>query len=288
MTSSGDTDGDRNGAQQSGYEGRLSDDRVDNLLHPLAVMIRELLGRSGSARDRIVIDDEDNVLQALAARLTIDTVFCSGDGAISERLLQRLPPAVPIHEIAPRTCKKIFDKERSSRVFAIAARPAALPLERLLETPRDIVMVDNLSISGNLGAIIRTSLALGAGGLVLLDGPLDLYDRRVIRASRGYLFSLPMASASADELIAACARGRRPVLVMSPDGDTPVHQLAGLPGPLAIALGGEKAGCSRALVEAATWRVNIPMSPMVESLNVSAAAAITLFARRPAGDHPAG
>ena len=283
MTSSSETDPDRDRAQQSGFEGRVSADRVDNLLHPLAVMVRELLARAGSERDRIVIDDEDNVLQALAAGLTIDTVFFSGDGAISEKLLQRLPASVPIHEIAPRTCKKIFEKERSSRVFAVAARPAALPLERLLETPRDIVMVDNLSISGNLGAIIRTSLALGAGGLVLLDGPLDLYDRRVIRASRGYLFSLPMASATADALLAACKRRSRPVLVMTPDGDTPVDRLAGLPGPLAIALGSEKAGCSQALVEAATWRVNIPMSPAVESLNVSAAAAITLFSRRPAG-----
>jgi tRNA G18 (ribose-2'-O)-methylase SpoU len=252
---------------------------VDSLLHPLAAKIRGLLERAGSERNQILIDDEDNILQALEARVAIDSVFFSV-ADVSERLRRRLPSSVPIHEIAPRTCKKIFENDKISRAFAIAARPRPLRLEDLLATPRDVVAVDNLSISGNLGAIIRTSLALGAGGLVLLDGPVDLYDRRVIRASRGYLFSLPAVSVSADELLRACELCRRPVLVTAPDGDTPVDQLASLPDGLVIVFGSEKAGCSRELAEAATWRVRIPMSSTVESLNVSAAAAITLFSRR--------
>lgn len=263
-----------------GLAARVHPDRVDHLLHPLAVMIRGLLERAG---DRILVDDEENILQALDAGVAIDSVFFAGENVLTERLLQRLPAGVPVHEIAPRTSKKIFEKDRISRVFAVAARPAMLPLERLLETPRDVVVVDNVSISGNLGAIIRTSLALGAGGLALVEGQLDFYDRRVIRASRGYLFSLPVAMATADALIRACERGRRGLVVMDPDGDTPVDQLTTLPGALAIVFGGEKAGCSPAIAAAATWRARIPMNPAVESLNVSAAAAITLFSRRARG-----
>jgi 23S rRNA (adenosine1067-2'-O)-methyltransferase len=279
----GESNDHRSPDQRRGFDGRPPSERVDNLLHPLAVMIRGLLEHATRRRDRILIDDEENLLQALDAGVTIDSVFFSGESVVSERLLGRLPVSVPVHEIAPRTCKKIFEKDRVSRVFAVALRPTMLGLESLLATPGDIMVVDNLSISGNLGAIIRTSVALGAGGMVLLEGPLDLYDRRVIRASRGYLFSLRAAIATADELIRACELRRRAILVMTPDGDTPVDQLGSLPGALAIVFGGEKEGCSPALAEAATWRVRIPMNPVVESLNVSAAAAITLFSRRRAG-----
>lgn len=66
---------------------------------------------------------------------------------------------------------------------------------------------------------------------------------------------------------------------MRPEQDTPVGDIASLPRRLVIALGSEKHGCSQALIDAATLRVKIPTNPRVESLNVSAAAGITLYHR---------
>jgi len=255
---------------------------VDSLLHPLAVRIRQLLTRPDrTLHDRaILIDDEENIAQALRAGVTIRSVFYAGDERISDALRQQLSPDVTIHEVAWRTCKKLFENDKVSRIFAIAQAPAPKTLDSLLATQGDLVVLDDVSISGNIGAIIRTSLALGAGGLVLLNAQaMDIYDRRLIRASRGYVFALPVVTATTDALIQSCQQNALPIAVTLPHAGLRVDEIAAFPERLAIAFGSEKDGCSRDLVDAASLRVEIPINPAVESLNVSAAAAITLFCR---------
>ncbi len=254
---------------------------VDSLLHPLAVTIRQLLSRSErKGLDRILIDDEENIVQALDAGVAVHSVFHAGDDKVSPSLRQKLSAGVTIHEVAKRTCKKLFENDKISRLFAIARTPKRLGLEALAATERDLVVLGDVNISGNIGAIIRTSLALGAGGIVLLDtDPVEIYDRRLIRASRGYVFSLPVVAATTGELLRFCKQREVPILVTDPRAETLVHEIASLPRRLAIVFGGEKQGCSQALLEAAALRVRIPTNPKVESLNVSAAAGITLYSR---------
>jgi TrmH family RNA methyltransferase len=255
-------------------------DVVDSLNHPLASVIRQLLSRS-QKKDLhcILIDDEENIIQAMDAGAIIHSVFCAGDEVVSEDLKRRLPPRVAIHEVARRTSKKIFENEKISRVFAIAETPAPLGLEALAAVPRDIVVLEDVSISGNIGAIIRTSLALYVGGVVLLNiDPVDVYDRRLIRASRGHIFSLPVVTATTDQLLRFCARQGIRILVTDPHADTLIHEISASER-LAIVFGSEKEGCSQALIDAAALRVKIPTNPKVESLNVSAAAGITLYQR---------
>jgi 23S rRNA (adenosine1067-2'-O)-methyltransferase len=254
---------------------------VDSLLHPLAILIRRVLTRSGRMElSLILIDDEENILQALDAGVAIHSVFYAGGEGISPMLMQSLPSDVHIHEVAKRTCKKLFENDKTSRVFAIAYAPATGDLGGLLEIRRDIVALEDLTISGNIGAIIRTSLAFGAGGIVLLNvHPADIYDRRLIRASRGHVFSLPILTATTEELIRFCHQKNLPILVMAAQAAHPVHEVVSLPGPLVIVFGSEKEGCSKSLKEAATLQVQIPTNSRVESLNVSTAAGIMLYNR---------
>ena len=254
---------------------------VDSLLHPLAVVIRQLLTRSEKQRlDRILIDDEENILEALQAGVDVELVFHAGELALSETLRKALPAKVDIHEVARRTCKKLFENEKISRIFAIAKTPALVSLDSLARIRQDIVVLEDVAISGNIGAIVRTSLALGVGAIVLLNtDPVDIYDRRLIRASRGYVFSLPVVTATTEELLRFCAAQRLDLLITAPQADTPIGDIASMQRRLVIALGSEKQGCSQALIDAATLRVKIPINPRVESLNVSAAAGIALYHR---------
>ena len=265
----------------SSIDDQENSDVVNSLLHPLALIIRQVLTRSGREElDRILIDDEENIDQALDAGVTIESLFYAGDKTISESLKQKLPSDVTIHEVAKRTCKKLFENEKISRVFAIARTPTPLTLEALAAIRQDIVVLEDVSISGNVGSIVRTSLALGIGGIVLLNtDPVDVYDRRLIRASRGYLFSLPIVTATTEELLLFCKRVGLQVLVTSSQADTLVDEISQLPRRFAIVFGSEKEGCSQALIDAATLQVKIPMNPKVESLNVSSAAGITLYNR---------
>jgi TrmH family RNA methyltransferase len=254
---------------------------IDSLLHPLALPIRRLLTRAGRQElNQILIDDEENIQHALEAGVLLDSVYYAGDSRPSQDLIQRLPAYVEIHEVARRTSKKLFENDRISRIFAIARTPPRLDLQSLTAVSQDIVALEDLTISGNIGAIIRTSVALGVGAVVLLNtNPADIYDRRIIRASRGHIFSLPIVTATAEELIQFCQQSDLSLLAMAAHGDNLLDEIAPMSQRCVIVFGSEKNGCSRTLMEAATLRIRIPTRPGVESLNVSTAAAIMLYNR---------
>jgi len=254
---------------------------IDSLLHPLAQPIRQLLTREGRRElNQILIDDEENILQALDAGVEIESVYYAGEEVISEMLRKNLTAGATIHEVAKRTTKKLFENDKISRIFAIAETPKPKGLEMLKTIQKDIVVLEDLSISGNIGNIIRTSLALSMGGMILLNmDPLDLYDRRLIRASRGYMFSLPIMTASTREFLDYCKANNETLLVTAMDALKTVDEIASIPERLLIVFGSEKEGASPEIEKAATLQVRIPISKKVESLNVSAAAGITLYNR---------
>ena len=254
---------------------------IDSLNHPLAGPIRQLLTRTGRQElNQILIDDEENILQALEAGVEIESVYYAGDEVISETLRKNLTAGATIHEVAKRTTKKLFENDKISRIFAIAETPMPKGLDTLKTITKDVVVLEDLSISGNIGNIIRTSLALGVGGIILLNmDPLDIYDRRLIRASRGYVFSLPIMTASTNQLIDYCKQNNQQLLVTSAAATRTVDEIANIPQRLLIVFGSEKDGASPEIEQAATLQVRIPINEKVESLNVSAAAGITLYNR---------
>ncbi len=254
---------------------------VDSLLHPQAILIRQLLTRTGRIElSRILIDDEENMLQALDSGVELESVYYAGDEIVSDELKKKLAPSVNIYEVAKRTTKKIFENDKITRIFAIAKTPKPMGLEAITNIQRDMVVLEDVSISGNIGAITRTSLALGVGGIVLLNTEhVDIYDRRLIRASRGYVFVLPVIATTTAAFIQFAKQNNLQVLVTNAHAEKLVQDIASIPQRLMIVFGSEKDGCSQALTDAATLQVRIPIDPRVESLNVSAAAGITLYSR---------
>ncbi|NWG05799.1 MAG: hypothetical protein HXY35_03820 [Chloroflexi bacterium] len=254
---------------------------IDSLNHPLAGPIRQLLTREGRRElNRILIDDEENILQALEAGVEIESLYFAGEEVVSAELRNKLTPGATIHEVAKRTTKKLFENDKISRIFAIAETPQPRGLELLKSIEKDIVVLEDLSISGNIGNIIRTSLALDLGGMILLNmDPLDLYDRRLIRASRGYMFSLPIMTVSTKDFLDYCKANKETLVITAMEAEKTVDEIASIPERLLIVFGSEKEGCSPEIEQAATMRVRIPINERVESLNVSAAAGITLFNR---------
>jgi TrmH family RNA methyltransferase len=254
---------------------------VDSLLHPQALIIRQLLTRPGRIElNRILIDDEENILQALEAGVEVESVYYAGDEIVSAELKKKLSPKVNIFEVAKRTTKKIFENDKITRIFAIAKTPKPIELDAIARIQKDMVVLEDVSISGNIGAITRTSLALGVGGIVLLNTEhVDIYDRRLIRASRGYVFALPVIATTTEAFIKFAKQNNLQVLVANAHAEKLVQEISSIPQRLMIVFGSEKDGCSQAVTDAATLQVRIPIDPRVESLNVSAAAGITLYSR---------
>ena len=254
---------------------------VDSLLHPQALVIRQLLTRPGRIElNKILIDDEENILQAVDAGVEIESVYYAGDEIVSDSLKKKLAPKVKVFEVAKRTTKKLFENDKITRIFAIAKTPKAIGLEAITNIQRDVVVLEDVSISGNIGAITRTSLALGVGGILLLNTEhVDIYDRRLIRASRGYVFALPVIASTTEAFIQFAKQNHLQVLVTNAHAEKLVHEISSIPQRLMIVFGSEKEGCSQAITDTATLQVRIPIDPRVESLNVSAAAGITLYSR---------
>jgi TrmH family RNA methyltransferase len=129
---------------------------------------------------------------------------------------------------------------------------------------------------GNLGAVLRTADAAGVAAVIAADPGTDWSNPNVVRASKGAVYTVPIASAGEAEVLAWLAERGIPVLAATPEGARPYTDLD-LRGPLAVAVGAEDMGLSPGWLAAARHRVLIPMHGRVDSLNVSVSAAILLF-----------
>jgi len=120
---------------------------------------------------------------------------------------------------------------------------------------------------GNVGTVLRSALAFGAGSVALGPGTADPYGPKAVRASMGSLFSVPVARVREP----AELPGRRIALVAR-DG-LPLHELA--PGELTVVVGAEREGLPPHVVAACDEVAHIPIA--FESLNAATAASVALY-----------
>lgn len=240
--------------------------------------IRRVLRSNGAGRDGVVIDDVGNILVAHRAGVRVDRAFCTPMEQPAAAVLSDI--GIPVSIVSDQQARQLFGTERSSRVFALAHPGRPRPLGVLRDDTRDLVVLDGVRLAGNIGAVIRTTVALGGSGLALLNSGLtSVYDRRLVRASRGLVFRVPVVLSTPAALVGFCEEDDIPVLTSSASEGMDVMRLSLLKGRGALVFGGERHGCSAEIEQQASARVRIPMTPYAESLNVSVAAGIVLNAR---------
>ncbi len=129
---------------------------------------------------------------------------------------------------------------------------------------------------GNLGAMLRTADAAGIGAVVGVDPVTDWGNPNLVRASKGTVFSVPVAAASTEDVLAWLRRNGIRLVATTPDTDT-AYTAVGYRGAVAIAVGTEKEGLTDVALDAADARVRIPMVGRVNSLNAATAAAVVVY-----------
>jgi tRNA G18 (ribose-2'-O)-methylase SpoU len=177
---------------------------------------------------------------------------------------------------------KLSDKEEPSELLAILEMPPD-DLKRIPVKGDLVVLVcDRPSNPGNLGAIIRSSDALKADGLVITGHSIDLYDPQTIRASMGSLFALPVVRIpSHRELVAWLDEIRRVVggvqfVGTSAKAETDLTDVDWT-APTVLAVGNETLGLSNRYKELCDLLVRIPIYGSATSLNVACAASVLLY-----------
>lgn len=187
-------------------------------------------------------------------------------------------------ELSEAAFRKAAYREGPDGWLAVVADPA-VPLASLALPPDPLVLVcEQVEKPGNLGAMLRTADAAGVAACVAVSPATDWGNPNVVRASKGTVFTVPVASAASDDEALAWARAHGLRLVAaSPSGTvdyTDADADADLAGPVAVVVGAEHEGLSERWLAEADVAVRIPMFGRVNSLNVATSAALLLYEAR--------
>ena len=212
------------------------------------------------AERRVVIEGPHLLAAAIDAGIVPLAVLATEAALAKLDIKLDVTPSV----MTPAVFAAIADAESAPGIAAEIALP-----ELRREGPT--VFLEGVQDPGNVGAIIRSAAAFGAGRVVLDRQCADPWSPKVLRAGQGGHFGVGIRQT--DDLIAAVAGTRLICTVV--EGGRPLRE-TDLSGRIAWAFGAEGAGLSPAILEKAAERVTIPMAAG-ESLNVAAAAAICLY-----------
>ena len=123
---------------------------------------------------------------------------------------------------------------------------------------------------------MRSSDAVGLDALIVCDRCTDIHNPNVVRASVGTLFTVPVVETSGKETLEWLKKNKILIVAATPSASLEFTE-ADLSGPLAIAVGTEQLGLSRAWMEQADIQVRIPMGGKADSLNVAMATTLLLY-----------
>lgn len=195
-------------------------------------------------------------------------------------------PEVPVHVGDDDALTALTGFHLHRGALASMHRPGLPAAADLLAGAHRVVIVEDVVDHTNVGAIFRSAAALGVDAVLVTPRCADPLYRRSVRVSMGAVLQVPWTRLP--EWREAGPRLRAAgfttvALALTEDAIDLDELAADPPERLALVLGAEGDGLSRAALGGADMRVRIPMAHGVDSLNVAAAAALAVWALRPAG-----
>ncbi len=243
-----------------------------------AIKLRDHRGRR--KQGRIIIDGARETLRAIGAGVDLVELYlcrelCHSDD--SQRVLAAASDtAAETFDLVPKVFEKLAFGERQDGIVAVATTPqrdlaAFRPAAGAL-----IAVLEAVEKPGNVGAVIRTADAAGVSAVIVASGGTDLYNPNAIRASLGAIFSMPVFDAASNGVIAWLRERDFHIVAARVDANTDYPD-ADYTRATAIVLGSEAAGLSGAWRGQHVTAVKLPMLGTVDSLNVSATAAVLFY-----------
>ena len=178
-------------------------------------------------------------------------------------------------ELAPELLSKVTGKDNPQAVAGVFAEwPTSL--DAIDRTAPLLLVAQALRDPGNLGTMLRTADAVGAGGLILLDDCADPFSVEAVRASMGAIFTVPLAKARWDEF-EPWLRGGPGQLVAASLREAVPFRGAAYVAPCFILVGNESRGLPEDYEAVCDLRVTMPMRGRADSLNAAVAAAVLAY-----------
>jgi TrmH family RNA methyltransferase len=262
--------------------------RIEGRHNPLVKQLRQAFSRAELTESGDCAVEGLRILEeAIRSGLRFSAVFFRESAQDrAERLLPQIGAQVETLLLPDKLFDSLVPSETPQGVAALV-RLKQFSLGDVTEKERlevgPIIVLAGLQDPGNLGTILRSSEAFGSAGVVLGEGTVSPFNSKVVRASAGSVFRLPVihgqgksASGKLEEVSEKLrAKGVRLIATSSHKG-TPLDQ-ADLKGATAIFFGNEGAGLPREVMAKMDEFISIPHASQVESLNAGVAASIVLY-----------
>ena len=253
--------------------------RIEGRHNALLKELRQAFTRGElTARGDCAVEGFRVVEEALRSGLRLRAVFFSESG---EARAAKLLPQVGSHVdtlLVPDTLFASAVPSQTPQGVAALVRVKAFSLDDVLSStsPGPVVVIAGVQDPGNVGTVLRSAEAFGAKGVILTDGTVSAYNSKVVRASAGSVFRLPVSKVTVNGLLETLReRGFKSIATSS-------HKGVALPeadfrGMTAIFIGNEGAGIDKKLLGKMDELITVPHSARVESLNAGIAASIILY-----------
>lgn len=211
-----------------------------------------------------------------------DTVCFVTDDALSDPRVEALvSQAEKLHWLFLRVdeglMKKLSGTEHGQGILAILHKEKASAASLIGPLHGRYVLLDSLQDPGNVGTIIRTAAAAGVRGVFLTEGCADPYSEKAVRSSMGSILRIPVyENLTIEDVRQLAERSGLPLIGTALTGASPYKEVENIYDALFV-FGNEGNGVRDEILSLCSQKLFIPMAGTVESLNVSASAAVILF-----------
>ncbi|WP_066769177.1 TrmH family RNA methyltransferase [Croceicoccus mobilis] len=254
---------------------------VTGLSNPTVKYLRSLREKKHRRREGVFLAEGLRLLTDARESGRVPQMLAMAEGRDHHPLLDALIAAVEaeggdVIEMSEAALSKISGKDNPQAVCGVFGE-FDTSVERLERSASPIFLVAQaLRDPGNLGTMLRTADAVGAGGLVLIDDCADPFSVEAVRASMGAIFTVPLAQARWDEF-ASWLHGGEGQLVAASLRDAVDYRGAPYAAPCFLMVGNESRGLPEEYEMACDLRVTIPMLGRADSLNAAVAGAVLAY-----------
>ena len=213
----------------------------------------------------------------------IRQVIAGQPDAIIEILTVEEPPSLfrdyPIRRVTVSQFRYISTTRTPQGILAVVCIPADIYSTHLpLDIGNRVLLLEDIQDPGNAGTLIRTAAAFGFSGVILTENGTDPLSPKCVQAMAGSVFSLWVRRANNYLELTQELKNKNYTLVAADLAGTTGSEVLHGQEKLLLALGNEASGLSKALVDMADYRLQIPLDrEKAESLNVASCGAILMF-----------
>ncbi len=212
------------------------------------------------------------VEELLESKWEIECVIVSADSPAPNLPSHR--KTVAIESVGKKILEKISDTRTPQDILAVVRIPKFGIHD--LEKDDRIIVTDKIKDPGNMGTIIRSAAAFGFTAIVTTTGSADIFSPKVIRSTQGAIFAMTTVQDQNPGAIIERFGSSHGIYVLSGDGDYLLESVE-IKRKSVLVVGGEISGVSAELLNSADYKVRIPISRDIESLNAAVAAAIAMY-----------